>query len=118
VFVFRVLPFGLSSAPWAFSRVMKPIKKSLRMLGVTIFSFLDDFLILAVSREHTILHMTWTLELMQRLGLRINWGKSSLEPSQRLEFLGVLLDLKNLTLSLPVEKVNRIEAIGNSGKAW
>ncbi|CAL4066384.1 unnamed protein product, partial [Meganyctiphanes norvegica] len=31
-------------------------------------------------------------------------------------FPGVLLDLKNLTLSLPVEKVNRIEAIGNSGK--
>ena len=49
IFAFLVLPFGLSPAPWIFSRVLKPVKKALRRLGIWITSFLDDFLIVGRS---------------------------------------------------------------------
>ena len=35
-FLFLRLPFGLSTAPWAFSRVLRPIKKELRLGGVEV----------------------------------------------------------------------------------
>ena len=108
IFVFQVLPFGLSTAPWAFSRVIKPIKAHLRRQGMIIFSFLDDFLILAASQQLTRFHTTLTRKLLEDLGFKINLDKSSFTPLQRLEFLGVVLDLENLTLSLPEEKIQKI----------
>ena len=116
-FVFQVLPFGLSSAPWIFSRVIKPVKKYLRSLGVRVTSFLDDFLILDVSRPLTDACTKSTTDLLQKLGFKINWEKSSIIPQQRLEYLGVILDLQNLTLSLPQEKINKIIAYVKQGQS-
>ena len=108
IFAFLVLPFGLSPAPWLFTRVIKPIKKALRRLGVRISSFLDDFLILARSPQEAIAHTRLAIDLLQRLGFHINWKKSVLVPQKRLEYLGVLLDLEAMTFSLPREKVERV----------
>ena len=117
VFAFLVLPFGLSPAPWLFTRVLKPVKKALRRLGVWITSFLDDFLIVAKSQRECLEHARIAIGLLQRLGFRINWGKSVLVPRQRLEYLGVVLDLENLTFSLPQEKVDRVLSLVQSSEA-
>ena len=105
---FKVLPFGLTSAPWAFSRVLKPIKKLLRLQGIQVSSFLDDFLILAHSFQECLNHTAKVIDLLQRLGFRINWEKSSKSPQKRLEYLGVILDLDTLTFSLPEDKIQTI----------
>ena len=47
-YVFQVMPFGLSVAPWAFSRITKLIK--FHLLLSHLHTYLDDFL-LAPSRE-------------------------------------------------------------------
>ena len=47
-YVFQVMPFGLSVAPWAFSRITKLIK--FHLLLSHFHTYLDDFL-LAPSRE-------------------------------------------------------------------
>ena len=108
IFAFQVLPFGLSTAPWAFSRVLKPIKKALRLMNILISSFLDDFLILARSFQEAVEHTSQTIDLLQRLGFEINWEKSSLFPTRRLEYLGVIIDLEAMTFSLPQEKILKI----------
>ena len=41
-FVFTVLPFGLSSAPYISSKCLKPLEKYWRIYGVNIALFLDD----------------------------------------------------------------------------
>ena len=51
IYVFQVLPFGLSIAPWAFSRITKPIKAHLHLLLLRFHTFLDDFLLLAPTKE-------------------------------------------------------------------
>ena len=41
-FQFCVLPFGLSSAPFIFTKILKPLQKSWRAQGIPIVIFLDD----------------------------------------------------------------------------
>lgn len=41
-FQFCVLPFGLSSAPFIFTMILKPLQKSWRSRGIPIAIFLDD----------------------------------------------------------------------------
>ena len=103
-YVFQFLPFGLSSAPWAFSRVIKPIKRHLHTLLIQIFSFLDDFIIFALSPEELVSVTEVVLDLLRHLGFRINWEKSNLHPSQLIEFLGVTWDLRKGELSVPPDK--------------
>ena len=103
-FVFQFLPFGLSPAPWAFSRVIKPIKRKLHSLLISIFSFLDDFIIFEKSPTALLEASKTALDLLQSLGFKINWTKSNLIPSQMVEFLGVMWDLKSSTLSVPQDK--------------
>ena len=48
-FRFRSLPFGLSTAPRTFTRVVKVIAEHLRRQGVYVFIYLDDWLLTAPS---------------------------------------------------------------------
>ena len=108
VYMFQKMPFGLTTAPWLFTRVMKPVKKFLRGKGVSLSSFLDDFLILAITKALAELHTSWTQRLLEWLGFSINLEKSSVIPLQRIEYLGLLLNLRTLTLALPAEKVQSL----------
>merc|ERR1712215_239249 len=68
VYMFLRLPFGLTTASWAFSRLMRPIKKFLRPHKVQFSSFLDDFLIAAHHRQVCLIHKTWVADLLEWLG--------------------------------------------------
>ena len=104
VFVFQMLPFGLSPAPWAFSRVMKPIRKTLSLDEILSHYYLDDWILFGSSVEETNRHGKVFLDLLLRLGLQVNWKKSKLTPSRSLEYLGVWLDLERMEVSLPPSK--------------
>ena len=98
-YVFQFLPFGLSPAPWGFSRIIKPNK---RRLHNHLISILDDFIILAKSPTST-LEAAGTVLDLQSLGFKLNWKKSSLTPSPHAEYLGVMWDLETSVLSVPLE---------------
>ena len=51
VYQFKVLCFGLSTAPQVFSRVMAPVSAILHRMGVRLRQYLDDWLLQASSRE-------------------------------------------------------------------
>ena len=50
-FVFSVLPFGLSSAPYIFIKCLKPLEKYWRFNGVSIALFLDDGWLIDSDRD-------------------------------------------------------------------
>ncbi len=97
---YRVLPFGLSLSPCVFTKVVDGALTPLREVGVRILNYLDDWLILAQSREQ--LGDPWDLVLrhLSQLGLRVSWEKSKLSPVQRISFLGVELDSVSMTARL------------------
>ncbi len=64
----------------------------LRLQGIRVLNYLDDWLILAHSRELLSHHRDIVLRHIHSLGLRMNAKKSVLLLSQRTVFLGVNLD--------------------------
>ena len=57
--------------------------------------YLDDWLVKHQDRSFLIQHRTMIIDLLQRLGLLINHEKSRLNPTQTLEYLGALFNLKD-----------------------
>ncbi len=81
---------------------------SLRERGVRILNYLDDWLILAQSREQLRAHKDLVLRHLSQLGLRVNWEKSKLVPTQRISFLGMELDSVNQTARLTQERAQSV----------
>ena len=105
---FNCLPFGLSSAPWVFTKTLKPISALLREMGVRMIVYIDDILILAESRDLLNDHVTGLVYLLECLGFIINKKKSILTLSRSLEFLGFVVDTLTMELKLPREKLKKI----------
>ena len=93
VYQFRALPFGISIAPWLFTKIMVEVKGILHRKGVPIHQYLDDWLGKAFTRELCASRMLQVVNLCQELGLLINKEKSELIPSQKFVFLGARYDL-------------------------
>ncbi len=89
---YMVLPFGLALAPRTFTKCMDAALAPLRLQGIRVLNYLDDWLILAHSRELVSRHRDIVLGHIHSLGLRMNAKKNVLLPSQRTVFLGVRLD--------------------------
>ena len=110
LFQFQVLPFGLSSAPRVFTRVMKAPMTFLRRHAFKSVVYLDD-ICLANPQGQAPPKTLVTAWLLERLGFIINWNKSSAHPSQKEEFLGFIADTVNLLVILPQMKVDKIISI-------
>jgi len=105
---FTCLPFGLSCAPWAFTKVMKPVAIFLRSMGVRMVVYIDDILLMADTAAQVKTHLEALMFLLTSLGFVINMPKSVTIPTQQIEFLGMKVDSVSLQLSLPGEKLHHI----------
>ena len=101
VYPFRVLPFGLSTAPREFTKTLAPVIQLLRSQGIQVHAYLDDWIIRATSQEQSLEHTKHIIQLLQSLGWTINWDKSMLQPSRILDFLGLLFNLEQALISPP-----------------
>ena len=101
VYQFRVLPFGLSTAPREFTKTLAPVVHLLRSQGIQVHAYLDDWIIRATSKEQSLNHTQHVLQLLQSLGWTINWAKSMLQPSRILDFLGLHFNLEQALISPP-----------------
>ncbi len=105
---YKVLPFGLSLSPCVFTKVAEAALVPLRERGVRILNYLDNWLILAQSREQLCAHRDLVLRHLSQLGLRVNWEKSKLVPMQRISFLGMELESVNQTARLTQERAQLV----------
>ena len=101
VYQFRVLPFGLSTAPREFTKTLAPVVQLLRTQGIRVHAYLDDWIIRAHCREQSLEHTQYILQLLQSLGWTINWDKSMLQPSRILDFLSLHFNLEQALISPP-----------------
>ena len=108
ILVFQFMPSGLSLAPGAVTRVMRPVMREINKKGITNFYLLDEFLIIALLAEGLIQKSKEILKLFQKLGIQVNWKKSILIPAQRLEYLRVIFNFRKMTLSIPENKISSI----------
>ena len=92
VYQFRALCFGLSSAPFIFTRVLQPISVWAHRHHIRLTRYLDDWLIAAPHPDLASQHTLQILQLCGRLGLLVNESKSDLVPSQHAVYLGMDID--------------------------
>ena len=109
---FRVLCFGLTTAPQVFTRLMAPISAILHRYGIRMLRYLDDWLILAESRTTCIRARDRLLHLCEELGLQVNLRKSSLVPSQDMTYLGMqILSVRFVAKPTETRVVNLLNII-------
>ena len=108
VFQFRALPFGISSAPWIFTKIFKEIAVILRRKGIQHHQYLDDWLNLAWSKLQLEQERRVTLQLCVQLGCLINQEKSELTPTQDFVFIGVHFDLLSGRVKPAPDKAERL----------
>ena len=111
VYEFTCLPFGLSSAPRVFTKVMKPLIASLRMRGHESCDYLDDALLVGRTFQECRENVRARTSLTRSLGFTVNYKKSALTPTKHIDFLGFHLDSERMTISLPHSKVHSIIAL-------
>ncbi|KAK7109102.1 hypothetical protein V1264_013207 [Littorina saxatilis] len=107
---FDSMPNGLALAPRKFTKLMKPVFAKLREDGHLSTSFLDDSLLVADTESECIENVLATVQLLRSLGFVVHHEKSVLEPTQKIQYLGVLIDSIAMTVSLTkVRSDNLIE---------
>lgn len=103
------LPFGISTAPYVFTKLLKPLIKYLRQQGIIIVIYLDDILVIGKSYEGCLKDVELTQKWLIKLGFILNVKKSNLIPSKQCQFLGLIYDSENLCIRLPDGKQLKIK---------
>lgn len=116
LYQFTCLPFGLCTAPYVFTKVMKPVVYYLRKMGIPLVIYIDDLLIIGKSFGHCSNNVKNVELLLTRLGFLINYKKSQVTPSRNCKFLGVFYNSQRMTVELPEAKREKIISLTNKFK--
>ena len=109
IWEFQAACFGLNILPHLFMSLMRPLERIWRNQGIQVFVYLDDILVLGSTQKQVQLHLKVVLETLQKAGFVINLKKSVLDPTQEINHLGFLLDLKTGYLRVTKEKLKSIK---------
>ena len=110
LYEFVCLPNGLSSAPRIFTKLLKPALAKLREEGVLLVIYIDDIILFADDPQTLVIFIQRAITLCQSLGFTIHSDKSQLVPSQRVNFLGFILDSVVMTVSMKSDKADKAKS--------
>lgn len=108
LYKFTCLPFGISSAPRLFTKILKPVYSWFRYQGFRCSYYIDDSLNMNKLREVCQLNTMTMMEVLKSLGFTISDKKSVVVPTQRITFFGFILDSVRFMVFLPEDKVQKI----------
>ena len=103
-FVFVVLAFGLATACFLFTKLMRPLTTKWRAQGFRVIVYLDDGINIAGSYKECEAMTKVIVDDLQSAGFVINEKKSQLLPTQIGEWLGTEIDTRKMKFSVPEEK--------------
>ena len=106
-----VHPFGLATAPRAFTKLLAPIAACLHLRNMSIYLYIDGIFHAQISRDTVILTRDASIRLHLQLGFVINLAKSSLIPSQVMTHLSAWIDTLNGLVKLSLHKVQKINQV-------
>lgn len=102
---YRVLPQGLSISPYIFqtytSNLMSEWYHTLQVTGTV---YLDDLIICNKDKKELLRQRDAILKDFKQRRFQMNISKSVLEPTKRIEFLGMIIDSDQRRLMIPPYK--------------
>ena len=107
-FVFRVLPFGLSSACYLFTKLTRPVVYHWRARGITSFMYIDDGLIVSPDLDSALRNAAFVKDCVIKSGFVPSKTKCLWQPTESISFLGLVIDSRSLTFSVPSAKISKL----------
>ena len=107
-FQFTALPFGLFSAPYIFTKLLKPLVKYWRSQGKSLAIFLDDGIGAACTYISGKIFSLQTHADLLKFGFLPNESKCVWDPVQEITWLGVSINTSEATLRLTAKRVDSI----------
>ena len=111
VYQFRALPFGLSTAPLIFTKIVAEVKEMVHNQGINMSAFLDDWLHMVKTLGLAQAQARYMVKLCQSLGWIVNLEKSELKPVQEFKFIGVWWNLRLNRVFPTVENTEKVLAV-------
>lgn len=111
LYQYTCFPNGLSSAPRLFTKLMKPCYANLRLAGHTLSGYIDDTFIKGQTYEAANETITQCKGLMESLGFLAHPDKSMNHSSQRVKVLGFEIDSVTMTVSLTLDKKEKLREL-------
>ena len=108
IYQYLALPFGLATAPRTFTKCMAPVAAYLRLNGIHVFPYIDDWLVVSPSRRRAFRDTKFILRLLNGLGLTVNHKKSRLFPSKVVHYIGAKIDARKGRIFLPRQRIHKI----------
>lgn len=99
--------FGSRKAPGIFHTLTQAVRRMMKRKGYDCVVYLDDFLIIAPSQDECQKGLSTLISLLRKLGFAIAWDKV-IAPTMELIFLGININTRTKSLSLPQEKVQQM----------
>ena len=107
-FVFTVMPFGLSTACYAFTKFMRPLVKYWRGRGLRTVLYLDDGIVAVRGKESADRESYQVRQDLAKAGLIANEAKSQWTPVKKLIWLGFEIEIEGGVLSVPEQKLENL----------
>ena len=109
VYIDKMLPFGLRSAPIIFSAVADALQWVLINNGISrLLHYLDDFILVADSKQQAEDQKQILVSTCERLGVPLELSKLE-GPSTCLTFLGIEVDTVAMQIRLPGSKLKNLK---------
>ena len=108
MYKFVCVCFGLKSAPFLFTKVLKPVYAWFRQQNIRCSYYIDDSLNMDQDRAVCQGNTNFMVKSLDSFGFTINFTKSSLIPAQRIVFFGFIIDSVEFKVYLTEEKIQKI----------
>ena len=106
---YTCLAMGYSAAPRLFTLIMRQVAAYLRnSFGIVLSFYIDDTIILGDSAQEAWFGIRKVAETLDFLGFVVNTRKSNFIPTNRLRYLGMIIDSNSLMVELPDDKAMKL----------
>ena len=106
-YVFKVLPFGLATACYAFTKLLRPLVKYWRSQGLRVIIYLDDGIVAVQGKGAA---EAASMRVQSKAGLVENVEKCLWTPVLHLTWLGFDLDLHKGVIEVPQSKIEAVQS--------
>ena len=106
-FIFNVLPFGLSSACYLFTKMFRPLVRRWREFGQPALMYIDDGISGDACKQVAVNYSATIQRDLNHSGWKPSDHKCQWEPLQIGEWLGLLINTVRMQFQIPIKKLNK-----------
>ena len=108
---FKVMPFGLATATYVFTKMIRQFIKAWRARGINVVVFVDDGIVTATDRETLLLHAKIIKADLLAAGWVPHKDKCNWTPSQCVDWLGMTYDTSHNLVKATPAKVTAVMSL-------